>query len=346
MTRDRLARLRPLHRADGTVTAGNSCGINDGAAVVAIVDSATWQRLDRPGLRILAVATTGVDPRLPGRGLVPAVRLALRRAAARARRRRRDRVQRGLRGSDPGLLRRAGPRRASGVRRGWRARPRASVGRVGCGAGGAAVHPAGPPGSWPVRPRGGRRGWRTGCGDGGGSVPVIKLDGVSHVFGDGATRREVLRDIDLELREQRIGDHRRQRLGQVDVRPAAQRPGRAHARDGDRRRARHAARRRGGPPPGGVLLQRPGRADRHAHRARGRRPRPAAEPAVEAGDGRARAGGAVGRRPRRPRRPSRAPAVQRAEAAAGADLGPRDRARTSSCWTSRRRCWTCATPAT
>ena len=80
MTRDRLARLRPLHRADGTVTAGNSCGINDGAAVVAIVDSTTWQRLDRPGLRILAVATTGVDPRLPGRGLVPAVRLALRRA--------------------------------------------------------------------------------------------------------------------------------------------------------------------------------------------------------------------------------------------------------------------------
>jgi len=80
MTRDRLARLRPLHRADGTVTVGNSCGINDGAAVVAMVDSSTWQRLDRPGLRVLAVATTGVDPRLPGRGLVPAVRLALRRA--------------------------------------------------------------------------------------------------------------------------------------------------------------------------------------------------------------------------------------------------------------------------
>ena len=80
MTRDRLARLRPLHRADGTVTAGNSCGINDGAAVVAMVDSSTWHRLDRPGLRILAVATAGVDPRLPGLGLVPAVRLALRRA--------------------------------------------------------------------------------------------------------------------------------------------------------------------------------------------------------------------------------------------------------------------------
>ena len=77
MTPDRLARLRPLHRADGTVTAGNSCGVNDGAAVVAVVDPPHVARLDRPGLRILAAATAGVDPRLPGRGLVPAVRLAL-----------------------------------------------------------------------------------------------------------------------------------------------------------------------------------------------------------------------------------------------------------------------------
>jgi acetyl-CoA C-acetyltransferase len=79
LTVDRLARLPPLH-ADGTVTAGNSCGINDGAAVVAVVDPATHRRLDRPALRIRAVATAGVDPRLPGRGLVPAVRLALGRA--------------------------------------------------------------------------------------------------------------------------------------------------------------------------------------------------------------------------------------------------------------------------
>jgi acetyl-CoA C-acetyltransferase len=83
MTPERLARLRPLHGPDGTVTAGNSCGVNDGAAVVAVVDPATQQRLRRPGLRILAVATGGVDPRLPGRGLVPAMRLALRRARLR-----------------------------------------------------------------------------------------------------------------------------------------------------------------------------------------------------------------------------------------------------------------------
>jgi acetyl-CoA C-acetyltransferase len=65
------------------VTAGNSCGVNDGAAVVAVVDPATQQRLRRPGLRILAVATGGVDPRLPGRGLVPAVLKALHSARLR-----------------------------------------------------------------------------------------------------------------------------------------------------------------------------------------------------------------------------------------------------------------------
>jgi len=78
MTCERLARLPPLH--GGTLTAGNSCGVNDGAAVVAVVDAATQRRLGRPGLRIRAVATAGVDPRRPGRGLVPAVEQALCRA--------------------------------------------------------------------------------------------------------------------------------------------------------------------------------------------------------------------------------------------------------------------------
>jgi acetyl-CoA C-acetyltransferase len=80
MTVQRLARLRPLHRPDGTVTAGNSCGVNDGAAVLAVVDAATSRRLGRPGLRVLATADCGVDPRRPGLGIVPAARLALRRA--------------------------------------------------------------------------------------------------------------------------------------------------------------------------------------------------------------------------------------------------------------------------
>jgi acetyl-CoA C-acetyltransferase len=84
LTVERLARLRPTFRAaddGGTVTAGNACGINDGAAVVALADADTHRRLDRPGLRVLATATAGVDPNLPGLGLVPAVRQALDSAA-------------------------------------------------------------------------------------------------------------------------------------------------------------------------------------------------------------------------------------------------------------------------
>ena len=75
LTPARLARLRPAFRpADegGTVTAGNACGVNDGAAAVVLVDAATHRRLDVPGLRVLATATAGVDPRAarprPGAG--------------------------------------------------------------------------------------------------------------------------------------------------------------------------------------------------------------------------------------------------------------------------------------
>ncbi len=75
-----LARLRPAFRHNGTVTAGTSCGISDGAAAVAVVDEATRERLGLPGLRILSTATAGVEPSRPGRGLVPATRLALERA--------------------------------------------------------------------------------------------------------------------------------------------------------------------------------------------------------------------------------------------------------------------------
>lgn len=80
MTADRLARLRPAFREGGTVTAGNACGINDGAAAVAVVDAATHRRLGVPGLRVLATANAGVDPDRPGIGVVPAVRSALDRA--------------------------------------------------------------------------------------------------------------------------------------------------------------------------------------------------------------------------------------------------------------------------
>jgi acetyl-CoA C-acetyltransferase len=77
LTSARLARLRPAFGPAGTHTAGNSCGINDGAAVVAVADAATHRRLEIPGLRVLATATVGLDPNRPGLSLVPATRAAL-----------------------------------------------------------------------------------------------------------------------------------------------------------------------------------------------------------------------------------------------------------------------------
>lgn len=71
-----LSRFRALHRADGTVTVGNSCGINDGAAAVAIVPEIAG----RPGLRVLGAASVGVAPERPGIGIVPAVHAALAEA--------------------------------------------------------------------------------------------------------------------------------------------------------------------------------------------------------------------------------------------------------------------------
>jgi acetyl-CoA C-acetyltransferase len=83
LTVERLVRLRPAFRTaeeGGTVTAGSSCGVNDGAAAVALVDADTHARWGVPGLRVLATATAGVDPNLPGLGLVPATRQALAEA--------------------------------------------------------------------------------------------------------------------------------------------------------------------------------------------------------------------------------------------------------------------------
>jgi acetyl-CoA C-acetyltransferase len=80
LTADRLARLRPAFRPTGTVTAGNSCGVNDGAAALVLVDADTHEAAGVPGLRVLSTATCAVDPNRPGRGLVPASRLALQRA--------------------------------------------------------------------------------------------------------------------------------------------------------------------------------------------------------------------------------------------------------------------------
>ncbi|HEY5787002.1 MAG TPA: thiolase family protein [Microlunatus sp.] len=80
LTRERLARMRPIFSAEGTATAGTSCGINDGAAAVVLMTEPDRVRRALPGLRILSSATVGVSPRTPGLGIVPAVRVALDRA--------------------------------------------------------------------------------------------------------------------------------------------------------------------------------------------------------------------------------------------------------------------------
>jgi acetyl-CoA C-acetyltransferase len=63
--------------ATGTVTLGNACGINDGAAAVVVVDPETRARAAVPGLEVLASATVGVPTDRPGFGIVPAVECAL-----------------------------------------------------------------------------------------------------------------------------------------------------------------------------------------------------------------------------------------------------------------------------
>ncbi|MQA04656.1 MAG: acetyl-CoA C-acyltransferase [Streptosporangiales bacterium] len=78
LTEQRLAKLRPTFRTDGTVTAGNSCGVNDGAALVAVLPEAEARDRELPYLRVLGTATAGVDPRQPGLGLVPAVQRVLK----------------------------------------------------------------------------------------------------------------------------------------------------------------------------------------------------------------------------------------------------------------------------
>jgi acetyl-CoA C-acetyltransferase len=72
-----LSRFRPAFADGGTVTAGNSCGISDGAAAVALVPETVRARLGMPGLAVRAHVVCGVDPRLPGLGPVPAVRAVL-----------------------------------------------------------------------------------------------------------------------------------------------------------------------------------------------------------------------------------------------------------------------------
>lgn len=74
-TQEKLARLKPVFKADGTVHAGNSSGITDGAAAMVVLSSDAASRLGiRPMARIVGWSNVGVDARIMGIGPVPAVR--------------------------------------------------------------------------------------------------------------------------------------------------------------------------------------------------------------------------------------------------------------------------------
>ena len=80
-TMDGMAKLRPAFSKEGTVTAGNASGINDGAAVLVLMSAAEAARRGlTPLARIASWATAGVDPAIMGTGPIPASRKALEKA--------------------------------------------------------------------------------------------------------------------------------------------------------------------------------------------------------------------------------------------------------------------------
>ncbi len=84
-TLDGLKKLRPAFNKEGTVTAGNASGINDGAAALIVMSASEAARRGiKPLARIVSFATAGVDPKIMGTGPIPASRKALERAGWKA----------------------------------------------------------------------------------------------------------------------------------------------------------------------------------------------------------------------------------------------------------------------
>ncbi len=79
LTMEDLAKLKPVFKKDGTVTAGNSSGINDGSAALVMMSLNKARELGiRPLVRIVATASAAVDAKIMGMGVVPSVHRALR----------------------------------------------------------------------------------------------------------------------------------------------------------------------------------------------------------------------------------------------------------------------------
>ena len=84
-TPEGMAKLRPAFSKDGTVTAGNASGINDGAAALVLMSAAEAEKRGlKPLARIASWATAGVDPKIMGTGPIPASRKALEKAGWKA----------------------------------------------------------------------------------------------------------------------------------------------------------------------------------------------------------------------------------------------------------------------
>jgi acetyl-CoA C-acetyltransferase len=80
-TIEKLEALKPAFKKDGTVTAGNASGLNDGAAAVSLMSGKTAHELGiEPLAKIVSWAVCGVDPSIMGTGPIPASRLALKKA--------------------------------------------------------------------------------------------------------------------------------------------------------------------------------------------------------------------------------------------------------------------------
>ena len=81
VTVEKLAKLRPAFKKDGTVTAGNASGINDGAAALVLMTAEEAKKRDiQPLAKIVSWAVCGVDPSIMGTGPIPAAKLALEKA--------------------------------------------------------------------------------------------------------------------------------------------------------------------------------------------------------------------------------------------------------------------------
>jgi acetyl-CoA C-acetyltransferase len=81
VTVENLSALRPAFKKDGTVTAGNASGINDGAAAVVLMTAEEAKKRDlSPLAKIVSWAVCGVDPAIMGTGPIPASKLALKKA--------------------------------------------------------------------------------------------------------------------------------------------------------------------------------------------------------------------------------------------------------------------------